>query len=512
MDCVPVDRAFAGHATAPTSVHSPVIAVSNMQSKYPVCQQGSSWTPEEEYTKPQPKVEQRSILVRDLPGHLAADEATEVLRQLFSNSYRQPGHCLPKKGPSHGAPPPVPARQGALPQSSWLNNRRYATEGTIEDSKRENQRNHALQQLPYAMSSIRIAADTRGASLYAIVDFTHEVHAKLALELLGSASVLPGTSSQVRLSLHETWSTPLVVDEYHVYISGLAPGATADQVEDLVTAATQIVPTHVKMSSVAGLPSRKGVREYAFLRYSDEDVAEIALKRLQEASPKLNIIVRKVYQHQRRGIPTEPLTHAANCSIFIANLPPLTNSEELREICSYFHVVRAAEVHPTRNFGFVRLASHEAALAAISHLNGMKLHGRTMACAWSSRCLTSNVEETLDDAWERAEEAYAVMSAQCMEYEAQPAQQSLPSGVDEARAVLSPKTAARRAAVEAAGQTFWFSVLAENGPVTISDIASRMRQRQRKLRDRLEHWQAQDWEEDTESTELQSTVPRTGEQ
>lgn len=29
-----------------------------------------------------------------------------------------------------------------------------------------------------------------------------------------------------------------------------------------------------------------------------------------------------------------------------------------------------------QNFGFVRLASHEAALAAITHLQGMQLHGR----------------------------------------------------------------------------------------------------------------------------------------
>lgn len=31
---------------------------------------------------------------------------------------------------------------------------------------------------------------------------------------------------------------------------------------------------------------------------------------------------------------------------------------------------------PLQNFGFVRMASHEAALAAITHLHGMELHGR----------------------------------------------------------------------------------------------------------------------------------------
>ena len=33
-------------------------------------------------------------------------------------------------------------------------------------------------------------------------------------------------------------------------------------------------------------------------------------------------------------------------------------------------------IFPSQNFGFVRLATHEAALAAITHLHGTQLHGR----------------------------------------------------------------------------------------------------------------------------------------
>lgn len=35
------------------------------------------------------------------------------------------------------------------------------------------------------------------------------------------------------------------------------------------------------MSSVAGIPSRKGMREYAFLRFPDNDTADAALKKLE---------------------------------------------------------------------------------------------------------------------------------------------------------------------------------------------------------------------------------------
>lgn len=461
------------------------------------------------------KVERRSILVRDLPRYLTPEGAKEALKGLFSAANKSESSRDPTSGnQSMKAPPPVPARQGSLPQSSWQNNRRYACEvsggSTAEARSLAHVRNQLLQQLPFAVSSIRVASDQHGGSIYATVDFTDETSACLALELLGNTPVLPGTGSHVRLSLRETWNTPLVVDQYHLYAAGFPPGATADQVETLVTAATGIAPLHVKMAAVAGIPSRKGVREYAFFRYSDGDTAERALLALQEAAASLNLLVRKVYEHRRRGAPCEPLTHLSNCSIFIANLPPQTNSEELREICAYFHLVRAAEVHPTRNFGFVRLASHEAALAAITHLQGMKLHGRTLSCAWSSRCLAANDEEKPDDAWEKAEEAYAVMSAQCMDFETD-SDLSLSSCGEKPNLHLSPETATSGVGAETAGELFWLSIVAENGAASITDISRLMKQRAEQAQyrqSRLQRWRAQQWEEDTENSPPQDKGPQ----
>ncbi|CDJ50795.1 RNA recognition motif domain-containing protein, putative [Eimeria brunetti] len=368
-------------------------------------------------------VVKRSILVRGLPGSLSVEQSKDALRQLFSGA-EKPSHLQVNGNDGQRrqwTTGQVPAKSGALAQSSWRANCLNPKEGPGNAAQRKiplsNQHRKQLQQqLPYAVSSIRVASDERGSSIYAVVDFTHESLANLALQLVGEAAILPKTSTQVRLSLHETWSTPLAVDQYHVYVSGLPPGATAAQVEDIVTSATGIAPTHAKVASVAGLPSRRGVQEYAFLRYEDEEIAEEALKKLT-------------------------------------------------------------------NFGFVRLASHESALAAISHLHGMQLRGRALACAWSNRTPSFNDEEQPDDSWEREEE--------CMDYVPEPVQPS-DMNTGPAAPAMSPRASAKRSAAETAGAVFWLSILAESGPVSIHELCSKMKRRHRQL----QHWLEQEWEED----------------
>ncbi|KAL8453898.1 hypothetical protein Emed_000609 [Eimeria media] len=467
MECRPVDRAVAWNVAAATAAtraaqeECVARAHNNTQAKRIL------WGDGEEAGERKKKVERRSILVRDLPRNLDENEAKAALRALFSEGTRTtapPSSSFSdvRSQTAKVKPPPVAARQGALPQSSWRNNCQYAVDGSRKAESQlaasRSQREQLLQQLPYALSSIRVACDQLGGSTYAFVDFSDELLAKLAIEVLGHSAFLPGTSSQVSLSLHETWSSPLVVDQYHLYVAGLPPGASAEYLEAVVTNATGIVPSHVKLSSVAGTSSRIGVREYAFLRFPNDAAAEAALQKLEEASSSLNLM------------------------------------EELREICSYFDVVQAAEVHPTRNFGFVRLATHEAALAAITHLHGTMLHGRTLACSWSSKTVAFNEEEQRNDEWERAEEAYAVMSAQCMEC-------TVPSPPQQ------PHPTERGFEPTQTGEAFWLSLLAENGPVTMTDVCRKFAQAQRhaqQIQSRIQQWQAQEWEEDTENLSPQN--------
>lgn len=150
----------------------------------------------ENETEERPKVEVRSILVRDLPKHLGAEQATEALRQLFSGKGAQSSLAQMNAKESR---PPVPAHQGSLPQSSWRSNRLHPKEDQWNRARQEgdgfSQRKQLLEQLPHAVSSIRIASDNHGGSIYAVVDFTHELLADLALRLLGKTVLLPGTSS-----------------------------------------------------------------------------------------------------------------------------------------------------------------------------------------------------------------------------------------------------------------------------------------------------------------------------
>ena len=201
LDCAPVDRAISFGVAAASAMHDAANETNTSKHHHNYSISGTSWINEKEDKEKDGIVERRSILVRDLPRNLGAEEATESLRKLFSEAAHRPGLVkdLSKGIQAPGVPPPVAASQRPMPQSSWRSNRRYAhgcsREAAAHSDLAVTQRNHLLQQLPYAVSSIRVAADQRGGSIYAIVDFSHATLADLALELLGQSVALPGTLS-----------------------------------------------------------------------------------------------------------------------------------------------------------------------------------------------------------------------------------------------------------------------------------------------------------------------------
>jgi cold-inducible RNA-binding protein len=70
--------------------------------------------------------------------------------------------------------------------------------------------------------------------------------------------------------------------------------------------------------------------------------------------------------------------------LFIAGLPFSTSNERLREVFAQVGVVESAEVvvdretGRSRGFGFVEMATGEAADAAVKKFNGHELDGRTL--------------------------------------------------------------------------------------------------------------------------------------
>ena len=69
--------------------------------------------------------------------------------------------------------------------------------------------------------------------------------------------------------------------------------------------------------------------------------------------------------------------------LFIGNLPPGTNEEELQKLFSAFGTVRSSKLvtdvfsGQCKGFGFVEMEGHEAR-AAIAGLNGKDFNGRPM--------------------------------------------------------------------------------------------------------------------------------------
>ncbi|KAL8445956.1 hypothetical protein Emag_004921 [Eimeria magna] len=498
MDCRPVDRAVAWNVAAATAATEAAQGECAARAHNGTQTKPILWRDAEEAGERKRRMERRSILVRDLPRNLDDNEARAALRALFSKGTSTTGSSGAifsdiRTQTAKVKPPPVAARQGALPQSSWRNNCQYAIDGsrTAESqlAASRSQREQLLQQLPYALSSIRVACDQLGGSAYAFVDFSDELFAKLAIEVLGHSAFLPGTSSSCFAK---------------------AGGASQHYLQEVTAQSAACI--HVTPLIDSRLEGAVG------LAMSAAELWRFFCP--QEASPSLNLMVRKVYEHRRRGARSYAKSALTFMSSKLLKFTRLGSAQWLQYVCA------------PQNFGFVRLATHEAALAAITHLHGTQLRGRTLACSWSSKSVASNEEEQRDDEWERAEEvrsclftdffkdptwifhsfcrdcwrrlfacqAYAVMSAQCMECAvlSPPQQPHPPERGYEPK--LTFNESARGAVAHAAGEAFWLSLLAENGPVTMTDVCRKLAQAHRhaqEVQPRIQQWQAQEWEEDT---------------
>lgn len=204
MDYTPMDRAAAWGVAAAAAARAAGREVYEQRKRIGLDTEKARLVDEEPDMKKRRKVEMRSVLVRDLPRHLDEEGARNALKTLFTgfNQAIKADPCrLEEKGSQRRRvpPPPVAACVGALPQSSWQNNRQHSTltsgqaavrrEGSIRGQK------ELFQMLPHAVSSIRVATDRSGGSTYALVDFSDELLANLAIQLLGHSAYLPGTKS-----------------------------------------------------------------------------------------------------------------------------------------------------------------------------------------------------------------------------------------------------------------------------------------------------------------------------
>lgn len=104
-------------------------------------------------------------------------------------------------------------------------------------------------------------------------------------------------------------------------------------------------------------------------------------------------------------------------------------------------------------------------------------------------------------------QAYAIMSAQCMDFEGEETLLPPPQCKESDLHAMSPRQSAKRSAAQASSDAFWLSILAENGPVNISTICSQMKRRQTEVQERLERWNEQEWEEEDLKSNGESSDP-----
>ncbi|KFG64081.1 RNA recognition motif-containing protein [Toxoplasma gondii RUB] len=337
----------------------------------------------------EPESEYRSLLVTQLPAFLDTETLKLRIQELFTKEIPKllqetPYLC----GPVAGPPTKEEAVRPGSRQQSVIHPRHLVNAEAFD--------------LPFSICDIRVAKPTKsGHSSYAVIDFASAKLMQTALAFFGTTPVLPGTSHHIRFSPHTTWAAPVPVDQYHLYIAGLGPEATDEDVLELLKALGTEIPRSIKVVKDAKCRNNKSLG-FAFLRFTSVEVALRALKIIQTRGAAYGLLGRRVYVSPSH----KQVTQSCNGSIFLANVPPDATKEELRTLFSYFGDLRSVVTHSFKRIAFLEFSSHESALAAITHMQGYMLRCHSLACAWSVRRHTTYQEEGIeeDDGYRQAEE------------------------------------------------------------------------------------------------------------
>ncbi|CBZ53673.1 putative RNA recognition motif domain-containing protein [Neospora caninum Liverpool] len=314
--------------------------------------------------------EYRSILVTQLPMYLDTETLKLRIEELFTKEIPKllretPFFCVPVAGP--------PTEEQTLQPGET----RRKTENVIHPRHLVNA---DAFDLPFSICDIRVARPTKpGNTTYAVIDFASPKLMQAALAFFGTTPVLPGTSHHVHLSPHATWAAPVPVDLYHVYIAGLTPETTDADVLEMMKLLGTETPRSIKVVKDAKSRYNRCLG-FAFLRYSSLEAATRALQVIQTQGAAYGLMGRRVYVSPSH----RQVTKSCNGSIFLANVP----------------------ADATKRIAFLDFGSHESALAAITHMQGVVLRSHSLACAWSIRRHTTYQEEGIeeDDGNRQAEE------------------------------------------------------------------------------------------------------------
>ncbi|VIO86313.1 Uncharacterized protein BM_BM2035 [Brugia malayi] len=76
-------------------------------------------------------------------------------------------------------------------------------------------------------------------------------------------------------------------------------------------------------------------------------------------------------------------THAANTSVYVGGISPITTDEELMQSFSAIATVIEVRLFKQQGYAFVRYLNKDAAARAIMSMNGKVINGQKIRCSWS---------------------------------------------------------------------------------------------------------------------------------
>ncbi|EJW83197.1 RNA recognition domain-containing protein, partial [Wuchereria bancrofti] len=83
-------------------------------------------------------------------------------------------------------------------------------------------------------------------------------------------------------------------------------------------------------------------------------------------------------------------THAANTSVYVGGISPVTTDEELMQSFSAIATVIEVRLFKQQGYAFVRYLNKDAAARAIMSMNGKVINGQKIRCSWSRTAMDNN--------------------------------------------------------------------------------------------------------------------------
>lgn len=168
-------------------------------------------------------------------------------------------------------------------------------------------------------------------------------------------------------------------DSCKIYVGNLGDNVTDDMMREAFAPFGNVLHCVALKDMATGMP-----RGFGFVHYGTEDEARRAQEAMQGKNMAGKPLVCRIRNQTPASRPAPRPDAPEEAKLYVSNLPPTMTNDLLRSVFSPFGEVHDARAigsnqGPCRGFGFVTMASIEAANASINAINGYKMGERTLA-------------------------------------------------------------------------------------------------------------------------------------